>query len=594
MRKYSLLLNKSVLSRLILTGLLVLIGSTALADGKCEQRVSIPLPEGGGTLDFCAVFLGLDGDKLFDARKIRLGSRDTPKRLQEVLLSGAFVKERTDSTQRTRKDWLYYIGETEVQKRHWDAIMRWERELIAPELPPLPIETSEYPQTDITVTHIYRFIEYLNTWMLKKHNERLPRYGQSIAFVRLPTEVEWAFAARGGIKVLFENKTLFDAPHPYGDALADHEWNLETSGNKIQESGYLKPNALGLYDMLGNVEEITSSLYGPQYLHGRFGQLTIRGGNFSNNSKYLSASHRTEYFPYRSDGSIRTEKKVGFRLVLSTAISAVGTPPDEEDEAYDEYLSRVPSINYQTPGSSSPTHQAELDQINILNERLASLEINNNRLLAEKNKLEMELTAQKTKVINPLPPQPSSHSSVDKEQQWFEEKKQLEELLQTMKDQLSDKQNELTRLRQQETFFRHEVDKNVRRIRSIEKRHIENLLRLASGNAAGAYRDLKYIEILSGEMGKESKKQRERDAAQMLSDYWSWVQKIAYETKEELFPEVKKSLAEWQYLQEQKGGSPYLRKSLDLIERHVNEVRNGQYRQPDNLLDQFTRQPEFQ
>lgn len=68
---------------------------------------------------------------------------------------------------------------------------------------------------------------------------------------RLPTEVEWEYAARGGQSYKFSGS----------DDANEVSWNDSNSGEKPQEVGKLKANGYGLYDMSGNVWEWTSSWY---------------------------------------------------------------------------------------------------------------------------------------------------------------------------------------------------------------------------------------------------------------------------------------------------------------------------------------------
>ena len=64
---------------------------------------------------------------------------------------------------------------------------------------------------------------------------------------RLPTEAQWEFAARGGI-VCHGNYTFSGS-----NTAADVVWYSGNSGSRTHEVGTRQPNALGLYDMSGNV-----------------------------------------------------------------------------------------------------------------------------------------------------------------------------------------------------------------------------------------------------------------------------------------------------------------------------------------------------
>ena len=66
--------------------------------------------------------------------------------------------------------------------------------------------------------------------------------------VRLPTEAEWEYACRAGTKTRFY----------WGDnasAVGDYAVCITESGEEIQAVGSKRPNAWGLYDMIGNVTE---------------------------------------------------------------------------------------------------------------------------------------------------------------------------------------------------------------------------------------------------------------------------------------------------------------------------------------------------
>jgi formylglycine-generating enzyme required for sulfatase activity len=148
-------------------------------------------------------------------------------------------------------------------------------------------------------------------------------YEKTGEFYRLPTEAEWQYACYIG--------------ETEKNNVNDVAWYASNSEDRYHKSGELKPNKLGIYDLLGNVSEWTLDQYWDDYPKAIFNNYnnpylktlkkhphTIKGGSYKDEVQQLTCAARggTDMVWNRRDPQIpkstwwNTDAPfVGFRLV---------------------------------------------------------------------------------------------------------------------------------------------------------------------------------------------------------------------------------------------------------------------------------------
>lgn len=229
---------------------------------------------------------------------------------KELEISGFYM----DQTPVTYADFQAYVSDGGHTTRYW------------------AYSSYNIPEQPITGISWYHAINYCNWRSIKEglapsyiSTKKIDDWGMPVweldsaaTGYRLPTEAEWEYAARGGLK---------QKDFPWGDEF-DNTWaNYDTDrGHKQSEWWRLAPvksqkqNAYGLYGMAGNIWEWTTDWYDEQHLENmdscnpvgpnQGSAKSVRGGGWGSPSpEYLKVYKRSYAAPGNYNYSI------GFRCI---------------------------------------------------------------------------------------------------------------------------------------------------------------------------------------------------------------------------------------------------------------------------------------
>ena len=182
----------------------------------------------------------------------------------------------------------FYIGRYEVTQAQWVRVMRTNPSLFQGSRVKGPAD--QHPVDNVTWDDAQAFIRRLNAL------DTTARY-------RLPTAIEWEYAARAG--------TEGEPPWPL---VRESAWISDVDKGTTHPVGLKKPNAWGLHDTLGNVWEWVEDVYNEKPFPDaappppRAGAThVLRGGSFTSDVKNATWSFHA--------GGPGNGWDVGFRVV---------------------------------------------------------------------------------------------------------------------------------------------------------------------------------------------------------------------------------------------------------------------------------------
>ncbi len=317
-----------------------------------EGDLILPMP-GDAQMVFRRVAVpgkGFWGDQ---ARVIQVGdaSGGVFEGLQRTQISGSFPGEG--------EAWDIILAKYEVTRGQYVAVMGMDALLAAskdPEDRKLPTlegrplrEALMKPLAFVGYQDVLEFIRRYNEWLFDPaHPERIkdmPRLDGAPGFVRLPTEDEWEYCARGGLAALTAG--TFDNRLPFTPAEGnEYAWHLGNAKHQLRPIGLRKSDAGGFHDIFGNVQEMTAGLFRPEIWQGKPGGVAVRGGSVSTPQNDLRSSLRAELdvYAWNADEEKVEERRsfnTGARLAIGANVVVSTAQRTQIEKEYDAYRAEL-------------------------------------------------------------------------------------------------------------------------------------------------------------------------------------------------------------------------------------------------------------
>ncbi len=226
----------------------------------------------------------------------------------------------------------FYLAKYEISRDQWSAVM-------SETCPALPSQGGRVAKTEVGWVDAVNFTARLTAYLSRNAVQKLPRRDEAVAYVRLPSEDEWEFAARGGAAV---GELEFSArTYPMEGGMQRHAWfqGPRSAAGQPRPIGARAANPLGLHDVYGNAAEWTLEPFRLNKIgryHGQAGGGVVRGGDFMTPDSALRSSLRVELPPFdmRTGEPLRL-RNVGLRPALGLVVTTADARVPEFRAAFD-------------------------------------------------------------------------------------------------------------------------------------------------------------------------------------------------------------------------------------------------------------------
>lgn len=292
--------------------------------------------------------------------------KDLPKQWQTSLL---------DDKKLSAGDTWYFIGKYEISQMQWEAVMNALNSEGDEDKSMCPRNGAKInlPISGISWFEAQDFLNKYNAWLIKYHAQELPAFSgtKNIAFLRLPTEEEWEYAAKGGANIppeWWEDKDFF--PFSEGKSLPDYGvFNSGTTYSEALPIGSRSPNPLGLYDTAGNVSEMVDGFFRmsiadmkdgrvERRLHGGAGGILTKGGSYRGTQEEVLPGWRDEAPLYTTSGPGR-QSDLGLRIVLA----GLNIPTAQKLSELRKEVSHTPDTTKKIDLSEAETPLAAIEKL---------------------------------------------------------------------------------------------------------------------------------------------------------------------------------------------------------------------------------------